>query len=182
MTMPLSQQCTATKKNGKRCSAQALPARDVCVTHVRGALPVNEIDVLKSRLLSLTKSKNPRVAANAALTLGRLLAKFPPKSSTAQGSDLDLRKWTPDERARLSVILKQMKALNAEVTARLDAEDAPPITATVPLVTPSPMEAPGVEPASAPVAPSPTDLVAVMTANGPQRLTRHQLADGWRVQ
>src|SRR5690242_14057753 len=161
MTMPLSQQCTATKKNGKRCTGRALPDRDVCVTHVRGKLPVNEIDVLKGRLLSLTKSKNPRVAANAALTLGRLLAKFPPKSSTAQGGDFDLRKWTPDERARLGVILAQMKALKAEVKGRLDAEDAPPATVTAPVVAPAPMEVPGVETAS--VVPSPTDLLPVMT-------------------
>jgi hypothetical protein len=39
--VPISQQCVATKKNGKRCTGRALPDRDVCVTHARGTLPAD---------------------------------------------------------------------------------------------------------------------------------------------
>jgi hypothetical protein len=176
MTMPLSQQCTATKKNGKRCTGRALPDRDVCVTHVRGALAVDEITVLKGRLLSLTKSKNPRVAANAALTLGRLLAKFPPKSATAKDGDMDLRQWTPDERRRLTPILDQLRALKAEVKARLHPEDVPVVLEV------KPAAAPPIAPVATPSASNPNELVGVVTANGPQRLTRRQLDEGWRVE
>jgi hypothetical protein len=179
MTMPLSQQCTAKKKDGQRCGQRALPSRETCVQHTpRNAMPRDEIDLLKRRLLALTKSKNERTATRAALSLSQLMVKFPPKSSTARGGDFDLRKWTPDERARLGVILAQMKALKAEVKARLDDEDAPP--ATAPVVAPAPPEQP-IAVATALVAPSPTDLLPVVTANGPQHLTRRQLDDGWRV-
>jgi hypothetical protein len=183
MTMPLSQQCSAKKKNGQRCGQRALPHRETCVQHTpRSAMPRDEIDVLKRRLLALTKSKNERTATRAALSLSQLMVKFPPKSSTARGSDLDLRTWTSDERARLSAILGHMKALKAEVKARLETDDELPVTVAkaVPAVPPAPMEAPGVEPGF--VAPSPSDLLPVMTANGPQHLTRRQLAEGWRVQ
>lgn len=180
MTMPISQQCTAKKKDGKRCGQRALPHRETCVQHTaRNAMPKDEIDLLKRRLLALTKSKNERTATRAALSLSQLMVKFPPKSSTAKGSDLDLRKWTPEERVRLSVILSQMRALKTEVKARLETDDELPVTdvkaAPVPAAVPAPVVV-------VPVAPSPTDLVSVVTANGPQHLTRRQLDAGWRVQ
>jgi hypothetical protein len=177
MTMPVSQQCTAKKKNGQRCGQRALPSRETCVQHTpRNAMPRDEIELLKRRLLALTKSKNERTATRAALSLSQLMVKFPPKPRTV--GDINLKDWTPDERARLSVILGQMKALKTEVKARLEPDDVRgPVAATVP--------PPGVEPASVAAtstAPNPTELVSVITANGPQDLTRHQLAEGWRVE
>ena len=175
MTMPLSQQCNAKKKNGQRCGQRALPHRETCVQHTpRSAMPKNEIEILKRRLLGLTKSKNERTATRAALSLSQLMVKFPPKPRRV--GDTDLSEWTPDERARLSVILGQMKALKAEVKARLEPDDVP----TAPEV-----KAPGVEPAAvaaASPASNPAELVSVVTANGPQHLTRRQLAEGWRVE
>lgn len=180
MTIPLSQTCTAKKKNGQRCQQRALPDRQTCVQHTpRNSMPRDEIDLLKRRLLALTKSKNERTATRAALSLSQLMVKFPPKSSTTKGGDLDLRKWTPDERARLGVILAQMRALKAEVKARLEADDELPVTVAKAAPVPAAVPAPVVV---VPVAPSPTDLVSVVTANGPQHLTRRQLDEGWRVQ
>ena len=181
MTMPLSQQCAAKKKNGQRCGQRALPHRETCVQHTpRNAMPRDEIDLLKRRLLSLTKSKNERTATRAALSLSQLMVKFPPKSSTARGSDLDLRKWTPDERARLSQILAEMRTLKAEVKARLDADDDGPDVGVK--SAPAAAVTPAAAAVAVPVAASPSEFVSVVTANGPQRLTRQQLAEGWRVE
>jgi hypothetical protein len=172
--IPISQQCTAIKKNGKRCGQRALPDRETCVQHTpRDAVRVDEITLLKAKLLRLMKSKNDRVAANAALTLGRLLARFPPERPKTAA--FDLRRWTPDERSRLRAILDQMKDLRKQVAERLDP---PPVvaeaTSTEPPIASAPVQPEPIEPVPAE---SPDDQVEVLGSRGLRLVYRRDLSD-----
>ena len=179
MTLPLSQQCTATKKNGNRCQQKALPDFDTCVQHTpRDRMPTDDLTKVKRVLRAQLKSKNESVARRAAQTLAQLLVKFPPPE--AKAPSIDLSRWTPEERVQLRAILDQMRDLRKQVAERLDP---PPVaaeaTSTAPLTATAPVETEPIEPA--PIE-SPDDRVEVLGSRGLRLVYRRELADDTLVE